>query len=152
MNPGNVRLLHGHEPSEALCPFVARRGDDPCVLSAEPQRPFKPLGLMLWGVGDGVCVQPFVGTDYQLIASFGSLPARWFTTAQSFAEIVKMLDEGKQPPSWGQWKTVTPGVRISLRFLDQDGAPLVVVPTTQALMWGVVPHDPDVCDRYEVSP
>ncbi len=132
---GRVQLLHYGEPSEALCPFEHYDDRRPDVLRAHVQRPFRPVGLMLWDLPHGALVWPIVGSGLELVVAFGAVPARWFASCESFEAVAKMLDQGKQPPSWGRWNVVTPGQFIELRFTLSDGKPVNVF-QSQALMWG----------------
>jgi hypothetical protein len=105
-----------------------RREESP-YFQAECQRIFKPKGLLLWDVGRASLQMLTIGTNSQLICSFGPLPARWFTTADSFDAVAKAVASGKQPAAWGSWDIVQPGVLVRLHF-DEP------VPLAQAVMWG----------------
>jgi len=133
-----VLALHAGEPCETLCGF---HHEGAGVFMAMPMRPFLPRGLMLWNVPEGAIVQHFVGTDLQLQVSYSThlaVPARWFTIAQSFADVVKQMDEGKAAAHWGTWSPVAPGVMIRLRFMNRDGSEMVPeqVDKLELLMWG----------------
>ena len=100
------------------------------ILQAQPMRPFLPRGLMLWDVGTLQLEAMVIGRDDQLVVSFGRVPARWFTVAQSFEQLAASVLGGVEPPSWGEWDPLYPGLIVRLVF---DG------PTDglQALMWGL---------------
>ena len=113
-------------PRQGLLVFVRTA---PNQIEAHCQRVFKPRGLLLWDVGRLSLDLLLIGNDLQLMCSFGPLPARWFTTADSFDAIAKSVADGKEPPAWGDWSAVLPGVLVRLRF---DGP----APNAQAVMWG----------------
>jgi hypothetical protein len=100
-------------------------------LLATTQKPFKPLGLMLWDVGTLGVEALLTGNQPQLTVAFGKVPARWFTVSQSFEQVVAAMAEGKQPGlGWGTWDQFYPGILCRLKF---DGP----VRDVQALMWGL---------------
>jgi hypothetical protein len=136
---GEVRVVG--EPFEALCPFrigtTSSFDRDNNTLQAAPQRTFKPRGLMLWGVPDGACVNVFVGRDLELVVEYGPIPAKWFAAFESFAQVAAAVDAGKEPPGWGKWDVVHPGLFIRLEFSTRDGQRLDAR-EIQALMWGHV--------------
>jgi hypothetical protein len=130
--------LHRDEPAETLCGFHHEGGG---TFAAQPMRPFLPCGLMLWNVPDGAIVQHFVGCDLQLQVAHSpqlAVPARWFTIAQSFADVVAQMDEGKHAAHWGTWSPVHPGVFVRLRFMHRDGTQLAneLAEKLELLMWG----------------
>lgn len=112
---------------ETLCTFDVSFDD---TLLACPSRPFKPKGLLLWDVPGSETVRAFIGTDQQNSVSFEPVPARWFTHWRSFAEIARATSEGHEPPGWGEWSLVRPGLMIRLVF----SAP--IARSVQAVMWG----------------
>lgn len=127
------RYLYSESPKldwQCLLPFEAAG----TVLVAHTQRVFKPVGLMLFGPRDVLerlnVLATQAGRDEQLIWSSASVPALWWSTQQSFAEVVKALDEGKQAASWGSWDVVVPGIVIRLHF-DGDAS------AVRAVMWGM---------------
>jgi hypothetical protein len=103
-------------------------------LRASPIRPFTPRGLMLWNADHLEVEAAIIGTQHQLVASCGRIPARWFSTAQNFEQVAKALQEGKEPgQGWGAWDSVYPGSLVRLTFT----APVdLFLPRVQALMWG----------------
>jgi hypothetical protein len=105
-------------------------GEGERVLVGETQKPFMPKGLMLWNVGDLQVAAALIGTNLQLLCSFGKVPARWWSTQQSFDDVVRALAEGKEAASWGTWGTVHPGVLVRLQF-DGDAS------AVRAVMWGL---------------
>lgn len=139
---GQVRALGGVDESfEALCPFRHGAPHAEDCLVALPQRTFLPRGLMLWGVPDGACVNIFVGRDLELVVEYGPIPAKWFAALDSFAQVAAAVDAGKEPPGWGKWDIVRPGLIIRLEFSKHnalsrlDGGRLNAG-EIQALMWG----------------
>lgn len=121
---------------EALACFERSTDRVDGLFVADVQKPFKPKGLMIWGVGAGDVVRiATIGRDHQLSVSFGDLPARWFSTWQSFADIAKAVDEGKEPPGWGEWSFVQPGLQIRILLSHPDPG-RVFGPSVELLMWG----------------
>ena len=113
---------------EALLPFEP--AGDGYTLSANPQKPFKPRGLMLWGSPPGLNVRAVtIGAQGQLLVSWGLVPALWFEQAQTFEQVVAARAQGKEPASWGSWDEFYPGVMARLIF----DAPAGLV---RAVMWG----------------
>lgn len=93
---------------------------------------------MLWDVPEGTQLMIFVGTNLELIASYGPLPARWFAAWESFQQVAAKLDEGFEPPGWGTFSKVQPGVMIRLSFQKPDGSLQAYMDfeKIEALMWG----------------
>jgi len=120
---------------EALCPFEWVEGG--YTLQACLQRPFQPKGLMLWDVPPHTQLLIFIGTNVELIASFGPIPARWFSAWESFQQVAAKIDQGLEPPAWGKFDFVHPGVMIRLRF-DGFGTsrPPEGYEKIEAVMWG----------------
>lgn len=114
---------------QALLPFECYNGAR--TLMAQPQKQFKPRGLMLFGKLDGLNLEAsIIGCNEQLLVAFGKVPALWFAQAQSYEQIAKAFADGIEPFSWGSWDALYPGVRVRLEF-DRpcDGV--------QAVMWGL---------------
>lgn len=123
---------------QALLPFEPAYVSPDCsVLQAQPMKRFQPKGLMLWDVGTLSLSATIIGRDEQISASFRSVPARWFTVAQSFEQLEKAFREGIEPPAWGSWDVMYPGLICRLHF----DAPLVLsgFHNVQAVMWGLTP-------------
>lgn len=110
-----------------LLPFELPQGT---MLQAFAQQRFKPHGLMLFNCGDLDLLMQRIGRTEQLVCSFGPVPSRWFGHWESFAALSKAIDEGKEPPAWGDWDSVEVGNIVRLEF----SAPLP--PNARALMWG----------------
>src|SRR5713101_3865306 len=85
---------------------------------AQPMWPFRPRGALIWGAPPGAHVEFFKGVDLQAMASFGHAPARFFATADSFAQVAKMLEEGKEPPAWCTWDVADVGTIFRVRIYD----------------------------------
>ncbi len=56
----------------------------------------------------------------QAIASFGHCPARFFATADSFAQVAKMVDDGKEPPAWVTWRACELGSVVRVHIVDAN--------------------------------
>lgn len=105
--------------------------------NGEPQRPFRPAGLIVWGAPAGAMLEmATIGRDMQLAVSCEPVPVRFFAMGESFADIAKKLDEGIQPPAWGNWDAVVPGVRARIRIVDRNGRGLGPADGIELVMWG----------------
>lgn len=103
------------------------------VYTAEPQVIFKPKGLMLWGeLDDAEVTHVKIGRDYQLVATWGPIPARWFSMAKSYEEVMKAFEEGKDPPGWGEFNVIQLGMHVEV-LIDSKKK----LGPTQILMWGL---------------
>jgi len=123
---------------EALLPFVndGYGGAIDRTLSASPQKPFRPRGLMLWNAAHLSVEAVIIGNQHQVLVSFGKVPALWFMTSQTYEQVVSARAEGKEPgQGWGSWDALYPGIMVRLLF---DG-PLVgpsAEHDVKAVMWG----------------
>jgi len=104
----------------------------------ETQRAFYPRGLAIWNCPPGAVLEiATIGCDMQVMMSHDAVPARFFGFGDSFEQIAKLVEEGKDPPAWCSWKAFTPGerVRIALRagvkgeYLGPDHG-------VELVMWG----------------
>lgn len=132
-----LEFPRGRAFAEALLPF---RYKPECkgLWQAWAQRPFNPRGLLIWGVeaGDEVTHVIISGTA-QLLASWGPLPARWFAMGDSYEQIAKMMEAGKEPPKWGTWTTVEPAMSVQLQLANpHDPARELGPPAVEVVMWG----------------
>jgi len=147
---GSVYERHPAEPAEAICPFMRVGGSArELFFVASPMRVFKPEGLIIWGAPSDARVQLFVGMDLELATDVTPVPARWFAHYESFADIVKKLDAGEAPPSWGTWDPVRPGVhvRVLMTAKPRDGEPYRTrdfsadeIHAIDLLLWGHSPR------------
>lgn len=105
---------------------------------ASVQRPFQPRGLAIWGAPPGAVVQQaLVGNDLQLVASFGDVPARFFAMGDSYEQIAKLLDQGKEPPAWCDWDVAHPGMFIRVRLCASGKSQVALYEGIELAMWGV---------------
>jgi hypothetical protein len=82
------------------------RGGYRFVVEGEEGTNFLPLGLMIWGATDQSTVTRIVCADRLCMMNDTPLPARFFGTAQSFEELLKLWEEeatarcaeGEPPP------------------------------------------------------
>lgn len=106
------------------------------AFEAEPQRPFRPKGLVIWDAPKGAEFrQAIIGNRIQLVASCGGIPARFFAYGDSYEQIVAKLDAGLQPPAWGTWDTVQVGHRVVIE-ITLDGNPIGPENGVSLAMWG----------------
>ena len=112
---------------EALLAFEYDHPQSP-LLVAKPQKPFQPRGLMLWDVGLLNVQAALIGTNHELLCSFGLVPARWFAVQQSFDAVMRAQNAG-DAAAWGHWSVCHPGMLVRLVF---DGP----ADRVKALMWG----------------
>jgi hypothetical protein len=124
------------QPREGLLTFDPPYAPGTLTLTASPQRPFKPRGLMLWNVGEIEVEAALIGNQGQLVASCGRIPGQWFATSQNFEQVCEALKAGKEPArGWGDWDALYPGVLVRLTFSYPVDA---FSPHVRALMWGHV--------------
>lgn len=103
---------------------------------ARPQRPFKPHGLAIWGAPRGaVLEQALIGTSMQLVCSYSDIPCRFFSYGDSYEQIAKLVNEGKEPPAWCAWDIVHVGMNVQL-YIALDGTPLGPSDGLEVIMWG----------------
>lgn len=113
-------------PRRCLLTFEKQDG---CLL-AEPMRPFKPRGLVIWGAEPGAMLeQAFVGSDMQGRCSMPPIPVRWFESGANYEQIRERMVDGEDMPEWVDWDTCTPGGRLRLGIKPFLGSEL-------AVMWG----------------
>lgn len=126
------------EPREALLTFDGGSyGPNSRVLVAHPQRPFKPRGLMLWNAEHLNVEAAIIGNSEQIIASCGSVPARWFMTSQNYEQVVAALEAGNEPGrGWGTWDVLRPGILCRLIFDGPVTGAASSSKDVRALMWG----------------
>lgn len=126
-------------PKEMLLPFT--RSEDSGYLglgyarvySTEPQVIFKPKGLMIWGAPDDAEVMHVkIGRSPQLTATWGPIPARWFSTFQSYEEVAKAIEEGKMPAGFGHFDVIQRGMTVEVHIQSKEK-----LPPTKILMWGL---------------
>ncbi len=106
---------------------------------AQPQMLFKPTGLVIYGAPqDAVFEYAQVGNQQELLVSFGKFPARFFNLDKSFEQIAKDLEQGLEPPAWGDWDTCQMGMNIRVTISAKDGSPLGPDQGVSIGMWGWV--------------
>lgn len=119
---------------ESLCAFDFIQG---AGFDAQVFRPFKPIGLMIWGASDGATLETaYIGNCTQLLVTSGRFPAKWFAMAQSFEQIFERMKDQIVPASWGTWDTVVPGVRIRVIIRDREQSVIGEPEGVQIGMWG----------------
>ncbi|SRR6266404_2943548 len=126
-----------HDPSQMRCllpfDFIEKVG-----FQAQLQRPFRPSGVAIWGAPAGATVMFFSGVDVVGLASYGEVPARFFAMGDSFEQISKLLDEGKEPPAWVTWRALPPGGVIRAQVRDHDhGSIIGPRDGIEIAMWGI---------------
>lgn len=127
---GPTQTVHARR---CLLAFYWRDG----VFYSEPQRPFKPVGLMIWGAPAGAKVEhAIVGSNLQLVVSLAPVPCEWFSTAKNYEQVAAMLDEGKDLPQWADWDHVIPGQRFTLTIRSADGRDLGPKDGIELVAWG----------------
>lgn len=130
-----VRIISSNQRRESLCPFEWSAG---FCFQAMPQILFRPSGLIIWGAPPMASVEQIkVGNCEQLIVSYGRLPARFFSSGDNFAAIMKLLAEGKEYPSWGTWDTCEVGNILRIVIRDKDDKVLGPEDGIELLVWGI---------------
>lgn len=106
---------------------------------AQPQMPFHPKGLAIYGAPAGACVECWIGIDLQAVVSWGDVPAKFFGSDLSFAQIAAKLDAGQEPPGWVEWKPIKVGDLVQLavyRAAGERHALLGPPDGVHVVMWG----------------
>lgn len=81
----------------------------------QPQRPFRPMGLIIWGAPEfAVVSHAVIGCDLQVLSSWAPVPTKFFSMGKSYEEVAKLLQEGIEPPAWCDWKTIIVGEQVRL--------------------------------------
>jgi len=111
--------------------------------NAEPQRPFRPRGLVIWGAPPGATVHCWIGIHLEIVAAWGDVPARFFASGDNFEQIAKQLEAGKEPPAWVDWHDIRPGVIVQLEVRSRTNVakrtgdlPLGPDDGIELVMWG----------------
>lgn len=100
---------------------------------AQPQVPFKPRGLMIWGAPDDADVtQIWIGRNLQVVAALGPIPAKWFSMAQSYEQVERLLKEGIEPPSWPDFNVVMIAQYVEVHIASKEK----LTDNTKIVMWG----------------
>jgi len=137
-NPGTgeVNLRRRPDPRgiyRCLCGFGFAAG----VWTSYPQRIFKPRGLVIWGAPPGAVLrQATIGQKLEVTVSCEGVPVKFFAFGDSYAQIGKLLDEGKEPPAWCSWSSVIPGSLIRIDIASADGRALTPKDGIELCMWG----------------
>lgn len=104
----------------------------------EPYRPFVPHGLAIWGAPAGArLIQALIKCDQQVSMSHAPVPARFFAFGDSYEQIAKLLDEGKEPPTWADWDVIELGSRVRITLESVDNKLLTPADGIELVMWGV---------------
>lgn len=128
-----IRRQGVSQKREALCAFEHNGG----FFLANVQRPFKPLGLMIWGALSGATLEAaYIGNQFQLLVSMGKFPAAWFAQSQSFEQIFERAKEGLVPAGFGDWDTCEVGCMIRVIIESTSGERLGPQDGVQIGMWG----------------
>jgi|SRR5882672_1916726 len=131
-----------YDPEQMRCllPFEFK---EKVGFEAQTQRPFRPSGVAIWGAPAGATVLFFSGVNVEGLAAYGEVPARFFAMGDSFEQISKLLDAGKEPPAWITWNAVAPGgvVRVQVRNHDH-GSILGPSDGIEVAMWGIALKQP----------
>jgi hypothetical protein len=103
----------------------------------DPQEPFRPSGLAIWGAPARATVtQCLIGPQLQLVCAFGAVPAKFFAQADSYAQLAKLVELGKEPPAWCAWDPIAPGVRLRLELKASNGLLLGPGDGIECCCWG----------------
>lgn len=122
-----------HRIWRATLPF---RESKERVFIAAPQRPFKPLGFIIWGAPPLATVEIQSGVHLQASASADNIPAKWFASGRNFEQVKKVLDEGIDIPTWCNWDIVRPGIVIRALVRTDGGALIGGKAGVELCMWG----------------
>lgn len=104
---------------------------------SQPQRPFRPRGLIIWGAPNGATVeQCIIGTQLQIQVSVPPVPAKFFAMGKSYEDVAKMLEQGIEPPGWCTWDAVQLGQIVRLTVRDAHHGTLGPNNGIELVMWG----------------
>ena len=106
----------------------------------EPDVPFMPRGLAIWGAPDGATVEhAFVGSRLELVCALGPVPCKFFAFGNSYEQIAKLLDQGSEPPAWCDWSPLELGAAIRITIRPRDDRADVLGPEhgLELAMWGI---------------
>ena len=91
------------------------------TFTGHPDVAFKPRGLMIWNAPDDAQVMHIlIGPNYQLVASVGPIPAKWFAIAQSYEQVWQMQQQGLEPPGWGDFNVISVGMLVRVRIVSHE--------------------------------
>lgn len=113
------RLMHKVEaPKNAYLPFDCRMAVDgkSWVMHSQPQLPFKPEALMLFGFNDESFIDYItVGYQIQGAVSPGRVPAAMWGTALTYEKLLEQFKaNGISPPSWITWSICHIGCIVTI--------------------------------------
>lgn len=127
---------------KALLPFRDSPnlyGDNYVEWECVPQEPFLPSGLMIWNAPEMSTIEIIlIGNRVELVAGIGPIPAKWFTTQDSYEQVWKAQLEGKEPAGWGDFHIIGVGMRVRIRMASHRSYPANKEKweKVQLLMWG----------------
>lgn len=131
------KALDGGRIMRVLLPFIWSDG----AFHGLPQRPFRPRGLIIWGAPRGAVVMAFVGCNLEGVAGYGWVPAKWFSSCESYEQIRAKLDAGVEVPDWMTWDDCMPGIAIRIEVRDGSDSARALGPADgiELLQWGLAP-------------
>lgn len=111
----DVTMEHPHPPPtwRGVAPLEAHRGE-PRLWIAQPQLPFRPAALLLYGVDATTFVTNIlVGRNLQGYVALGRIPGEFFATARSYEKLLEQFAEnGIATPSWITFEPCMPGQQL----------------------------------------
>ncbi len=93
-------------------------GDGTRIYKGIPAVPFKPCGLMVWGVDNHTLITSVVVSNEETLLSHDPIPAQFFATAKSYEELEEMAKEDKITlPTWCNFAACSPSslVRVGVK-------------------------------------
>jgi hypothetical protein len=106
------------------------------AFTSMPQRRFVPKGLAIWGAPPGAMVEHIQVRQETPEVSGAPFPARFFASGDSYQQIAKLIDQGKEPPNWITWPEMLPGMRAVIILRNRDGQLLTPADGIELCMWG----------------
>lgn len=104
---------------------------------ATPDRAFKPRGLIIWGAPPGALVKmALLDQREQVLRSADGIPARFFASGESFDEIAKQIEAGKEPPAWVDFDLIEPWSMLRVVVALPQGLGLGEADGLQLALWG----------------
>ena len=106
---------------------------------AEPQMAFKPKGLMIWDAPERSAVELIlIGCIPQIVCTVGPIPAKWFSSFDSYEQVWEAHERGKEPPGWGDFQIISVGMTCQVRMIPPKDLKVSESDWSkvQLLMWG----------------
>lgn len=131
--PDFSHLKDGPPAWRALLGFGFHDG----LWTSQPQRPFTPRGLLIWGLTGGeTLAHCVIAQSLQVLVSVDPVPARFFAQGASYEHIARLIAEQNETPAWCDWDRIQVGCVARLELRARDGRALGPDDGIELCMWG----------------